>query len=106
MTSEERREARYWRRKQRREQKRRESLRDANDFEKVIGYRALFEATQKCRRGVYWKDSVKSYYCYALLNNAILHTRQEKGLSCHRKTNHFTIMERGHLRHIQSHKFS
>lgn len=106
MTSEERHEARYQRRKQHREQKRRESLREANDFEKVIGYRALFEATQKCRRGVYWKDSVKSYYCYALLNNPILHTRQKKGLSCHRKTNHFTITERGHLRHIQSHKFS
>ena len=81
MTSEERHEARYQRRKQRREQKRRESLREANDFEKVIGYRALFEATRKCRRGVYWKDGVKSYCCYALLNNAILHPRRVSGLA-------------------------
>lgn len=31
------------------------------DIEKIIGYEALWESMQKCRRGVIWKDSVAHY---------------------------------------------
>lgn len=105
MTSKERHDRRYERRQQHRKQKQTAALAAANDFDRIISYKSLYAAARKCRKGVYWKDSVRRFYANLLLNLAEIHTRLEKGQSCHQKTNHFVICERGHLRAITSHRF-
>ncbi|MDD6649501.1 MAG: reverse transcriptase domain-containing protein [Subdoligranulum variabile] len=105
MTSKERHDRRYERRQQHRKQKQTAALVAANDFDRVISYKSLYAAARKCRKGVYWKDSVRRFYANLLLNLAEIHTRLEKGQSCHQKTNHFVICERGHMRAITSHRF-
>lgn len=105
MTSKERHDRRYERRQQHRKQKQTAALIAANDFDRVISYKSLYAAARKCRKGVYWKDSVRRFYANLLLNLAEIHTRLEKGQSCHQKTNHFVICERGHMRAITSHRF-
>lgn len=105
MTSKERHDRRYERRQQHRKQKQTAALATANDFDRVISYKSLYAAARKCRKGVYWKDSVRRFYANLLLNLAVIHVRLEKGQSCHQKTNHFAICERGHMRNITSHRF-
>ena len=105
MTSKERKEARYIRRKARREAKRLEAL-DTYNFERVADPHALRGAAKAARRGVRWKASVQRY-CANALRNALktsddLHAEKDirKGFIC------FDIVERGKPRHIQSVHFS
>ena len=60
MTSEERKEARYQRRKAAREVKRLKML-ETYDFDRVVSPDALFQSAKEARRGVYWKASVQRY---------------------------------------------
>lgn len=105
MTSVERKEARYQRRKAKREARRLDRLAQYN-FNRVVSPDALWKAAHKSRRGVYWKASVQRYNMN-LLRNSIKSSQMlsagddlRKGFIC------FTIMERGKLRHIQSVHFS
>ena len=61
MTSEERHEKRYQRRKAAREKKRREMLAQYDDFNVVASTGALIQAHLESRRGVLWKASVIRY---------------------------------------------
>ena len=58
MTSAERHEARYQRRKAKREAKRL-SHAEAYDFEQVFTYKNLYRSHKKCRRNVAWKTAAK-----------------------------------------------
>lgn len=102
MTSEERREARYQKRRARRLAKKRERLRELNDYEKVFSYRNLYDAYRKSRRGVAWKASVQRYIIdapckvwqtYDLMRGQAF---EPKGFY------EFDLIERGKKRHIRS----
>ena len=102
MTSEERREARFQRRKARRAFKKdlRYALHDS--FEWVFSYDHLYHSYKMCRRNVAWKASVQKYITQAPLNILqtckLLHTGKFKSKGFYE----FDIMERGKHRHIRS----
>lgn len=106
MTSEERRERRYLRRKAARDAKRREKLSKYDNYNRVASLDALNKAADEAQKGVRWKASVQRYNMTRMLNiyrtHKALHTGKDirKGFIC------FDLMERGKLRHIKSVHFS
>lgn len=105
MTSEERREARYQRRKAKRMAKRKEKL-EKYTFERVISPKYLFNAAKEAAKGVRWKSSVQRYLLHLTKNTGRTHKRLRNGEDIRRGFICFDIMERGKLRHIQSVHFS
>lgn len=61
MTSEERREARYQRRKAKRDEARLRRSKECGDFDEVFSFRHLYLSGKKCCKGVYWKNSTQRY---------------------------------------------
>lgn len=106
MTSEERREIRYSRRKERREKKRMQRIDDCDSFEKVFTFDHLYRAYRESRKGVAWKASTQRYISDALLN--IERTRQAllNGTFKSGGFYEFDLVERGKPRHIRSVSFN
>ena len=106
MTSEERREQRYQRRKDARLKKRQETTGKYDDIERVASLNSLYEAAREASKGVDWKASVQRYNSLLLFN--ISKTRAEllAGKDIRRGFICFDICERGKLRHIKSVHFS
>lgn len=102
MTSEERHEARYQRRKAERIQKRAEAAKEAGDFASVFSFEHLYEAYRDSVKTVGWKASTQRYKASALPN--IIKTQQEllSGSFKSRGFYEFDIVERGKPRHIRS----
>lgn len=106
MTSEERHEARYRRRKAERELKRKKVLERYGDYYQVINRNALSRAAKDAAKGVKYKASVQRFMLRRLTNveaiNRNLMYRKDirKGFIC------FNLMERGKLRKIMSVHFS
>ena len=61
MTSEERREIRYQRRKAKRDEARLKRSMACGDFDEVFSFRHLYLSAKKCCKGVYWKSSTQRY---------------------------------------------
>jgi retron-type reverse transcriptase len=102
MTSEERREARYQRRKAARERKKAEKLKSIDNYEEVFSYGNLYRAYRQCRKGVRWKSSTIRY-----ITNAPLHVYDTYCQLMAEKYKtpgfyEFDIFERGKRRHIRS----
>lgn len=106
MTSEERREARYERRKAKRMEKRRRVLERYGDYYGVINRNALSQAAIEATNNVKYKASVKRFMLRRLtnvgeLNQKLMYRKDvRKGFIC------FPLMERGKLRRIMSVHFS
>lgn len=106
MTSEERREARYKRRKARRDFKRQKVLEAHGDYYRVISRDALSKSARQAAKGVRYKASVQRFMLRRLTNiaainkNLIYRKDIRKGFIC------FILMERGKLRKIMSVHFS
>ena len=102
MTSEERREARYQRRKRAREEKRRARSAACGSFEEVFSYENLYHSAKLCCRNVAWKCSTQAYRFNVVVN--IEKARQEliSGKYRGRGFVEFDLCERGKLRHIRS----
>lgn len=106
MTSEERRENRYQRRKAKRLEKRRKVLERHGDYYMVINRNALSRAAEDATKNVKYKASVKRFMLRRLTNVAALnqklmyHNDIRKGFIC------FNLIERGKLRRIMSVHFS
>lgn len=106
MTSEERREARYKRRRARRDFKRKKVLEKHGDYYQVINRNALSRAAKDAAKGVKHKASVQRFMLRRLTNvaainkNLIYHNDVRKGFIC------FVLIERGKLRKIMSVHFS
>ena len=102
MTSEERKEARYQRRRAKRIQKKQEKYGLCDDFESVFSYANLYQSYRKCRKGVAWKSSVQKYITQAPLlveqTHRVLHTGKFRTSGFVE----FDINERGKTRHIRS----
>ena len=101
MTSEERHEARYQRRKARREAKK-QNLADMLDFKKVFTTGHLYDAYKKCTRGVKWKASTQKYIDNATLQIYRTKKRLLDGTFRSDGFYEFDLYERGKHRHIKS----
>lgn len=102
MTSEERREARYRRRKAERANKKAEHCTKHDDFEQVFSYEHLYQSYRICRKGVAWKASVQKYITQAPLNVMQTHRSLHNGTFKTGGFFEFDLMERGKKRHIRS----
>lgn len=105
MTSEERREARFRRRKAKRDAKKKAML-AKHDYYSVFSHNALAKAAKEATKNVTYKASVKRYMQrrlvnIAILNDNLIHKRDiRKGFIC------FSLFERGKLRNIMSVHFA
>ena len=102
MTSKERHQQRYLRRRARREAARAARLTQSHNFDEVFTYEHLYDAYRKCRRNVGWKASVQRYSAAAPLN--VQRTRQNLLTGKYKCPEffEFDIFERGKKRHIKS----
>ena len=106
MTSEERRENRYQRRKSSRLEKKQAEIGKYDDFERVASLDSLYEAAKEASQGVDWKASVQRYNSLLLFNISKTRTELLTGKDIRRGFICFDICERGKLRHIKSVHFS
>lgn len=96
MTSEERHEARYKRRKAKRDFKRKKVLEEHGDYYQVISRNVLSRAAKEAAKRVKYKASVQRFMLRRLTNvsaihrNLVYHKDIRKGFIC------FTLMERQH----------
>ena len=102
MTSEERREIRYQRRKAKRDEARKTKSLSCGDFDEVFSFRHLYLSGKKCCKGVYWKNSTQRYIGNLIPNIAATWKALQTGTFKHRGFHEFYIMERGKKRHIRS----
>lgn len=102
MTSEERHQQRYLRRRARRAAAKAARLADADNFDRVFTYEHLYDAYRKCRRNVGWKASVQRYIAAAPLNIHRTMTKLKAGRYRCPDFFEFDIYERGKRRHIKS----
>lgn len=101
MTSEERREQRYLRRRARR-QENKDAMADYDCFDEVFSYRHLYEAYRECRKGVAWKASTQKYISNAPLYVYKTYQQLQNGTFKSDGFYEFDIIERGKKRHIRS----
>lgn len=102
MTSEERREARYQRRKAKRSARKAEQCSLNDNFDWVFSYDHLYQSYKMCRRNVAWKASVQKYITQAPLNIFQTWTRLHTGKFKTSGFFEFDLFERGKKRHIRS----
>lgn len=102
MTSEERREKRYQRRKASRERRRKERLGEYDDFDRVKDANNLVLAFNKSKSGVEWKASVQRYNMNLLKNINSTVKALESGENISNGFITFWLCERGKLRLIKS----
>lgn len=102
MTSEERRELRYQRRKAKRDEARLKRSMACGDFDEVFSFRHLYLSAKKCCKGVYWKNSTQRFIGNLIPNVAELYTSLQAGTFKHKGFHEFDLMERGKKRHIRS----
>lgn len=102
MTSLERKEGRYKRRREARLAKKMESCRQYDNFDSVFTYAHLYDCYRKCRSGVSWKASVQRYIATAPLQ--VYRTEKELASGTFRSKGfrEFDILERGKKRYIRS----
>lgn len=102
MTSEERKEARFRRRKAARAEKKAACCGQSDNFDWVFSYEHLYHSYKMCRRNVGWKASVQKYITNAPIN--VYQTWQRLQAGKYRTSGffEFDLMERGKKRHIRS----
>ncbi|MBR2890375.1 MAG: RNA-directed DNA polymerase [Oscillospiraceae bacterium] len=102
MTSEERREARFQRRKARRAERKAANCAPNDCFDWVFSYDHLYHSYKMCRRGVAWKASVQKYITQAPLNVYQTEVKLQTGKFRTTGFTEFDLCERGKVRHIRS----
>ena len=102
MTSAERREARYQRRKAKRDAHRAARIGKYDDFDRCTSISALLEANWAARKGVLWKGSVARYNVKAFRNARKSHRMLASGKDTRQGYYNFQIVERGKLRDVHS----
>lgn len=102
MTSAERREARYQRRKARRQAKREARCAALGPMDKVFSYRKMFFYGKQCCKGVRWKQSTQNFELHLFSGTAkrrrLLLEKKWTPMKC----THFTLRERGKIRPIDA----
>lgn len=105
MTSEERKEARYQRRKAKRDEQKRIKYKDADNFEKVFQMKNIRKSYRKCRCSMGWKNAVQRYTLRSPIYISRVHKKLMSGKYKCAKPDEFDTVERGKLRHIKAIKF-
>lgn len=102
MTSAERHELRYQRRKAKRvaKKERREALYD--DYDTVFTYNHLYTSYLQCCKGVRWKSSIQAFEVNAVYNVYVLYRQLKEGKFKSKGFRSFDKYDRGKLRHISS----
>lgn len=101
MTSKERHEARYQRRKAKREERKRKRN-EGHTFEAVTDFNNLRKSFYQARKGVNWKASVQKYGCNVLMNAMKASQDLRAGKNISKGFIEFDLCERGKKRHITS----
>lgn len=102
MTSEERREARYRRRKDAREGRRRRRSEALGNISEVFSFRNMFRWGQKCCKNVMWKQSTQNFGLHLFSGTAKRRRNVLSGKWRPKPGAHFTIRERGKIRQIDA----
>lgn len=102
MTSEERREVRFQRRRQQRLEKRRSLHPVADDYESVFSFANLWSSYLNCRKNVAWKGSVQRYIFDAPIRITQTHRKLMQGKYKCVTPHEWDTWERGKKRHIKS----
>lgn len=102
MTSAERHEMRYQRRKARRADRKAAHCALNDSYDWVFSYSHLYHSYKMCRRGVGWKASVQKYTANAPLNIWETHEKLKQGKFKTSGFYEFDLYERGKHRHIRS----
>lgn len=102
MNSNERREARYQRRKAEREKRKAATELIYGDYNEVFTFEHLYAAYKDCCKGVGWKASTQRYKANALLNVVDTLDLLRSGKFKSKGFYEFDIIERGKERHIKS----
>ena len=102
MTSAQRHEARYQRRKAARTADRERRVGDALSFDTVFTFPHMYRSALMCYRGVSWKASVQAFKCRGGINVARRMRELGSGVFRLRKSPEFITRERGHERRINS----
>lgn len=102
MTSEERREARYHRRKARREENLRRRNEAVGTLEDVFSYRDMFRLGRTCCNGVRWKNSAQRFEMHLFSITARQRREILDGTWKPKPYVHFKIQERGKTRIIDA----
>lgn len=104
MTSNERHEARYQRRKAAREQRKTDRAKAVGGLSRVFTFNAMYKAGKRCCNGVRWKNSVQRFELHLFSETA----KRRRELFEHKWTPsnyvHFPIHERGKVRPISAPK--
>lgn len=102
MTSQERHEARFQRRKAKRLERKQARCDSLGPTNKIFSYRKMFFYGKKCCNGVRWKQSVQNFEGHLFSGTATRRRtvleQQWKPKSC----SHFTLRERGKIRPIDA----
>ena len=102
MTSEERKAARYQRRREQRQKKLNDKLSRYDDFSLITDPNNLYKAFRSSKKGVSWKESTQRYEMNLFSNISETKRRLEVGQSVQSGFMEFTLHERGKIRHIKS----
>lgn len=102
MTSVERREVRYQKRKAKRLLKKKLFMDNFNSLSIIYDMNNLYKSAIKSKRGVYWKNSVQKYSMNRLKNMYSSMFDIKNGRNIKKGTCNFTIYERGKRRNISS----
>ncbi len=102
MTSQERRERRYQRRRGARESRKVARASSCGDYQTVFSYGNLYKHGKRCCRGVRWKSSTQRYEANLATVTEKLHADLQAGRYKSRGFIEFGIWERGHYRWIKS----
>lgn len=102
MNSQERREARYQRRKAKRQAKREARCAALGPVDKVFSYRKMFFYDRKCCNGVRWKQSVQNFETHLFSGTAQRRRALLSGKWVPKKCVHFMLRERGKVRPIDA----
>ena len=102
MTSAERHEARYQRRKAKREAKKQQFIEPYDSLDNVTDFANFYEASRLCQRGVNWKHSTQSYCAHRIYNIVDTLVNIKNGKDIRKGLRHFVIYERGKKRNISS----
>ena len=102
MTSAERHQARYERRKQARAEKRQAAIAEYDNFDRMCTMNALFKAAKQSRKSIRWKSSVQRYFMSWLRNILDLRRKMLAGEDVTMGFIEFDLVERGKKRHIKS----
>lgn len=102
MTSQERHEARYQRRKAKRQERKQARCDNLGPVDKVFSYRKMFYYGRKCCNGVRWKQSVQNFEGHLFSGTAKRRREVLDGTWKPKKCTHFTLRERGKVRPIDA----